>query len=227
MKALAVCTNTGSYPTKGTKTGMWFSELVYYIEELSKRNISIDIASPLGGEIPVDPRSLESKDDVLKRYYSDEDFMAKVRHSISLSEVDASEYFIVYLVGGHGAIWDFPENLALQKIVSDVYEHYGTITAVGHGVSGLLNVRMEDGSLFVKDRYITGFSNVEEKLASFVSDEVPFYLEDRLLESGANFTKTMLPFTEHIEMDERLITGQNPSSARKVAQKLLEELWEK
>lgn len=114
----------------------------------------------------------------------------------------------------------------LQKIVARVYGNFGTITAVGHGVAGLLNVRLGDGSWFVSDRYLTGFSNMEEKLVSFVS-EVPFYLEDKLVEKGANFTRAMIPFTEHIEMDERIITGQNPNSARKIAQKLVEELWEK
>ena len=123
-------------------------------------------------------------------------------------------------------MWDFPDNMNLQRVVAAIYLNYGTITAIGHGVSGLLNIRQADGSWFVKDRYLTGFSNMEEKLASF-SSETPFYLEDSLLEKGANFTKTMIPFTEHIEMDERIITGQNPNSARKVAQKLIEELWEK
>ncbi len=226
MKALIICTSTDAFPVKGTKTGFWFSELAYFYDVVAKKRIEIDIASPRGGEIPVDPRSLDSKDELIRRYQQDEEFAGLIKNTLSLDVIDPSEYRIVYLAGGHGAMWDFPDNEKLQQVVATIYHHYGTITAVGHGVSGLLNIRLDDGSWFVKDRYLTGFSNMEEKLASF-SSETPFYLEDRLVEKGANFTKTMIPYTEHIEMDERIITGQNPNSARKVAQKLIEELWEK
>lgn len=123
-------------------------------------------------------------------------------------------------------MWDLTDNLALQEITKRVYENGGTVTAVCHGVCGLLNVKLSDNSLLVKDKYITGFSNMEEALNSFVS-EVPFYLEDKLKEQGAHYTKSMIPFIEFIELDERLITGQNPHSARKVASKALEELFEK
>ena len=123
-------------------------------------------------------------------------------------------------------MWDFPENTDLQRITREIYENNGTVTAVCHGVCGLLNVKLSDGSLLIKDKYLTGFSNMEETLMSFVS-EVPFYLEDKLKENGAHYTKSIIPFIEFIELDERLITGQNPNSARKVASKALEELFEK
>jgi len=226
MKALIVCTSTDTFPVKGTKTGVWVSELVHFCDVVARKRVEMDIASPRGGEIPIDPRSLDSKDEIIKKYLQDEEFTERIKNTLVLDAVDPFAYRIVYLVGGHGAMWDFPDNEKLQQVVASIYQHYGTITAVGHGVSGLLNIKLADGSWFVKDRYLTGFSNMEEKLASF-SSETPFYLEDRLLEKGAHFTKTMIPFTEHIEMDERIITGQNPGSARKVAQKLIEELWEK
>ncbi len=227
MKALIVCTSTDIFPVKGTKTGFWFGELAHFYDVMAKKRIEMDIASPRGGEAPVDPRSLDSKDELVRRYLQDEEFNGRIKNTLALNVIDPSEYRIVYLVGGHGAMWDFPDNERLQQIVAAIYQQYGTVTAVAHGVSGLLNIRLaDDDSWFVRDRYLTGFSNMEEKLASF-SSETPFYLEDKLVERGANFTKTMIPFTEHIEMDERVITGQNPNSARKVAQKLIEELWEK
>ena len=123
-------------------------------------------------------------------------------------------------------MWDLPDNTDLQEITREIYENNGTVSAVCHGVCGLLNVRLSDGSLLIKDKYLTGFSNMEETLMSFVS-EVPFYLEDKLKENGAHYTKSIIPFIEFIELDERLITGQNPNSARKVASKALEELFEK
>ncbi|MNL55035.1 DJ-1/PfpI family protein [compost metagenome] len=123
-------------------------------------------------------------------------------------------------------MWDFPENTELQNLAKIIYERNGMVTAVAHGVCGLLNIGLSDGTPLIRDKYVTGYSNVEEALVSFVS-EVPFYLEDKLKERGAHYTKAMIPFVEFIEMDERLITGQNSHSARKVATKALEELFEK
>jgi putative intracellular protease/amidase len=137
-----------------------------------------------------------------------------------------TDYRLIYFAGGHGAMWDFAENTELQNLTRHIYEKNGMISAVCHGVSGLFNIKLSDGSWLIQDKYVTGFSNVEEALVSFVS-EVPFYLEDKLKERGAHYTKAMIPFVEFIELDERLITGQNPNSARKVASKALEELFEK
>ncbi|GAA4441635.1 type 1 glutamine amidotransferase domain-containing protein [Ravibacter arvi] len=227
MRALVVCTGVEVFPGKGTRTGIWLGELIHFFDVLTEKRIPVDITKPGGGVVPVDPKSQDSKDEIVKRYIGNEAFMDALNRVPALESIDPEPYGVVYLVGGHGAIWDLPGNEPLQKFIEAVYQANGTITAVGHGVAGLLNVRNADGSWFVKDRYLTGFSNMEEKLVSFVSEEVPFYVEDKLIEKGAHFTKTVIPFTEHIEMDERLITGQNPNSARKVAQKLIEELWEK
>ena len=97
---------------------------------------------------------------------------------------------------------------------------------MAQGVSGLLNVRLSDGSLLIHEKYLTGSSNVEEKLSGMAS-EVPFSLEDRLRQSGAQYTKAILPFSQYIELDERLVTGQNSNSAGKIATKLMEEMIEK
>ncbi len=226
MKVLLVGTNQDTSPIKGGKTGLWFSELVYFYEILSRKQLLIDIVSPEGGCIPIDEKSLDLKDELLNSYYQSPGFMQQLHVSKAAAGVNAKEYRVVYFAGGHGAMWDFPDHPELQAITRDVYESGGMVTAVGHGVSALLNVMLSDGDLLIRDKYLTGFSNMEEKLASFVR-EVPFYLEDQLTERGANFTKALIPFTEHIELDERLITGQNPNSARKVATKLVEELWEK
>jgi putative intracellular protease/amidase len=123
-------------------------------------------------------------------------------------------------------LWDLPESGEIQAITQTIYEQGGMVAAVGHGVAGLLQVKLSNGDLLIKEKYLTAFSNVEETLASFVS-ETPFFLEDKLKEAGAVFTKSILPFVQYIEVDERLITGQNPTSSRKVAQKVLEEISEK
>ncbi|MCF2486805.1 type 1 glutamine amidotransferase domain-containing protein [Dyadobacter sp. CY347] len=226
MKVLIVCTNHETFPTKAGKTGLWLSELTYFYDVMSKRRVLMDIVSPLGGKIPIDERSLELKDECNAKYWEDAAFRSKLDHSLSPAQVRSADYRLVYFAGGHGAMWDLAENTDLQNIVRDVYERNGMVSAVCHGVCGLLNVKLSDGSWLIQDKYVTGFSNVEEALMSFVS-EVPFYLEDKLKERGAHYTKSMIPFMEFIEMDERLITGQNPNSARKVASKALEELFEK
>lgn len=202
------------------------SELTHFYDVMAKRRILMDIVSPLGGAVPIDERSLDLKDECNARCLEDATFQNKLQNSLKPSQVDPTDYRLAYFAGGHGAMWDFTENIELQEIVRRIYEKNGTVTAVSHGVCGLLNVRLSDGSLLIQDKYLTGYSNVEEALVSFVS-EVPFYLEDQLKERGAHYTKAMIPFVEFIEMDERLITGQNPHSARKVASKALEELFEK
>ncbi|GAB3165905.1 type 1 glutamine amidotransferase domain-containing protein [Telluribacter humicola] len=226
MKALIVCTNHSTYPTKSGKTGLWLSELTHFYDELARRGIQMDLVSPKGGVIPLDERSLDLKDETNRKYYDDQTFRQKLENSLKPSDINPNDYRLVYYTGGHGTMWDFPDNTELQAITRSIYESYGMVAAVCHGLSGLLNVTLSDGTLFIKDKYLTGFSNVEEKLVSFVA-EVPFYLEDKLTESGAHYTKGMIPFVQFIEVDERLVTGQNPNSARKVAKKVLEEMYEK
>lgn len=226
MKVLIVCTNHDTYPTKSGKTGLWLSELTHFYDVMVRRKVLVDIVSPLGGKIPIDERSFDLKEETNHKYWEDSVFQSKISNSLTPEQIDARDYRLIYFAGGHGAMWDLTDNLALQEITKRVYENGGTVTAVCHGVCGLLNVKLSDNSLLVKDKYITGFSNMEEALNSFVS-EVPFYLEDKLKEQGAHYTKSMIPFIEFIELDERIITGQNPHSARKVASKALEELFEK
>jgi len=226
MKALIVCTNHATFPTKSNKTGLWLSELTHFYHVLARRKIQMDFVSPLGGTIPIDERSLDLDDDLNKMYYDHEGFQQRLQNSLKPSEINPEHYRLIYFTGGHGALWDFPYNTELQDLTRIIYENSGTVAAVAQGVSGLLNVRLSDGTLLIHEKYLTGFSNMEEKLSSMVS-EVPFSLEDRLRQCGAHYTKALLPFSQYIELDERLVTGQNPNSAGKIATKLMEELNEK
>lgn len=226
MKALIACTNHSTYPEKTNKTGLWLSDLTHFYTVLLKKRILIDFVSPKGGLIPIDERSLEVNDEENHRLLNDTNFRDKLTHSLQPSEIDPKDYRIIYFPGGHGAMWDLPENAEIQAITQAIYERRGMVTAVGHGLAGLLHVKLANGDLLIKDKYLTGFTNMEETLASLVS-ETPFYLEDKLKEQGAVFTKSILPFVQFIEVDERLITGQNPASSRKVAQKVVEEISEK
>jgi len=225
-RALIVCTSHASFLNKPQKTGLWLSEATHFYDELADRNLPYDIASPNGGSVPIDERSIDRRDTTNEKWYNNPTFRQKLDNSLPLAEVNPSKYQIIYLAGGHGALWDFPENKQLQDIIRQVYESNGMIAAVGHGTGGLLNVQLSDGAAMLTNRQVTGFSNLEEKIAR-LDDEVPFLLEDTLRQKSDCYSKGIIPFLPHIEVDERLITGQNPLSARKVGRKVMEEMYEK
>ena len=225
-RALIVCTNHTDYPTKPHKTGLWLSEATHFYDELADRKLPYDIASPTGGPVPIDEKSLERRDTVNEKWYNDSTFRQKLDNSIRLEDVNPANYQILFIAGGHGTLWDCFDNASLQRITRHIYETGGMVSAVGHGVSGLLNVTLSDGSFLVANRQVTGFSNMEEKLVR-LDDEVPFSLEDALRTKNALYSKSLIPFLPYIEVDERLVTGQNPLSARKVGRKVMEEMYEK
>lgn len=226
MKFLIVCTNHTDFPTKPQKTGLWLSEATHFYDELADRNFAYDIASPLGGPVPIDERSMDGNDNINEKWYHDSTFRLKLENSLKLDDVNPDDYRLIYLTGGHGTMWDFPPNERLQTIIRRIYENGGMVSAVCHGVSGLLNVNLSDGIDFLHERQVTGFSTMEEKLVR-LDEEVPFMLEDELRKKTEFYSKAFLPFVPHIEVDERLVTGQNPLSARKVARKVMEEMFEK
>lgn len=225
-RALIVCTTHTDYPTKSHKTGLWLSEATHFYDELADRKLPYDIASPNGGPVPIDEKSLERRDTVNEKWHNDPTFRQKLDNSIRLEDVNPANYQILFIAGGHGAMWDCFDNETLTRIARKIYETGGMVSAVGHGVSGLLNVTLSDGSFLVTNRQITGFSNIEEKLVR-LDDEIPFSLEDALRSKKALYSKSMIPFLPYIEVDERLVTGQNPLSARKVGRKVMEEMYEK
>ena len=225
-RALIVCTNHSNFPTKPQKTGLWLSEVTHFYDELADRKLPYDIASPVGGPIPIDERSVDRRDTINEKWYNDPNFRSKLDNSLPLDTVDPAQYQILYFAGGHGAMWDFPDNPAIQRITRAIYERGGMVAAVCHGVSALLNVTLSDGAFLLTNRQVAGFSNVEEKLVR-LDDEVPFLLEDALRQKTNLYSKSLIPFIPYIEVDDRLVTGQNPLSARKVGRKVLEEMYEK
>ncbi|GAB3339908.1 type 1 glutamine amidotransferase domain-containing protein [Larkinella ripae] len=226
VRALIVCTNHTNFKSKPEKTGLWLSEATHFYDELSDKNLPYDIVSPKGGAIPIDARSLKQKDNTNDKWYHNPEFRNKLENSRKPEEVNPEDYQLIYFTGGHGTLWDFPDNERLQYLTRQLYERGGMVAAVCHGVSGLLNVRLSDGSLLIENRQITGFANLEEKLLG-LTGEVPFLLEDELRKRKAQYRKSIIPFLPFIEVDERLVTGQNPLSARKVGKKVMEELFEK
>lgn len=162
-------------------------------------------------------------DAAAKRCHDDPMFMGRLENTRRLDEVDPTEYCAVFCTGGHGTLWDFPANDALQTLIRTIYENGGVVAAVCHGSGGLLNVRLSNGEYLIAGRSVTGFSNREETL-SLVKKEVPFLLEDAMKRRGAAYRKAALPYTSHAVVDGRLVTGQNPQSTKAVAARVVQLL---
>ena len=225
MKILMVVTGTGMFPDGKQETGLWLSELTHMYDSAKKRGYDIVIASPKGGDTPVDPTSLKTMymDKLSKSYWDDSEFRDVLRHTKSLDEVSGEVFDCIYLAGGHGAMFDFPDNAVLQELIKNHYEHNKIVAAICHGVCGLLNVKLSDGQYLVKDKKVTGFSWFEESLARRKED-VPFDLEALLRERGADYEKALIPMTSKVVVDNNLITGQDPFSSKEMAKVVMRQL---
>ena len=221
-KVLAIITNHSRYPTKEEGAGLWLSELTHFYEIITEEGFEIDFASPEGREVPLDQKSLGwlFMDNSTKGYYNNPDFMKRLSNTLSANEVNWDDYSAVFFTGGHGTMWDFPDNEKLQEVSRKIYENGGVVSAVCHGNVGLINIKLSSGEYLVSGREMTGFSNFEETLVQ-MKKEVPFTLEDARKKRGANYRKAKLPFTCKVVVDGRLVTGQNPQSTKAVAKRVL------
>ncbi|MGI9611997.1 MAG: type 1 glutamine amidotransferase domain-containing protein [Acidimicrobiales bacterium] len=225
-KALIVATNHSDFEhAKADPTGLWLSELTHFYDEFERAGIDIDIASPLGGKVPIDGRSLGRivLDKATKRRHEDPEFMALLDNTRPLSDVDGENYDVLYFAGGHGAMWDFANNDELQTLVRQMYEAGRVVSAVCHGVAALQDVRLSNGEYLIAGKQGTGFAYFDERIGG-VKRYVPYNLERRLKDRGMIYSKARLPLAGHTVVDDRLITGQNPNSATDTAQKTLEAI---
>ena len=223
-KIAIIATNNNRYP-EGEKTGLWLSELTHFYALLAEANYPMDILSPDGFEIPLEPKSLTWPflDRETKSFFESEKFLDLLKNSICVSDVKAQDYHAIFFTGGHGTMWDFPNNMELQKLSREIYENGGVVSAVCHGVSALLNITLSSGKRLIEGKELTGFSNVEEYLA-LVQNKIPYWLEDEILLREGFYKKATLPMRAFSVVDERLVTGQNPYSTKLVAKNIIEIL---
>lgn len=216
---LIIVTNHSRYPTRTDQTGLWLTELTHFTDVVEAAGYSTVLASPNGGKTPLDERSLGwfYMDDAARQHLKSPQFRLRLASTVPVTQIDPTPFRAIYFTGGHGVMWDFPDNPLLQRAAETIYAQGGIVSAVCHGVVGLVGVKDGQGQLLIKDKAITGFSNREELLAGTKS-QVPFFLEDRLVGQGARYQKAWLPFTSYVLTDGRLVTGQNPQSAAAVAQ---------
>lgn len=222
---LLVVTNVGMYESGNLKTGLWLSELTHMYHAAKEKGWQMTIASPKGGEVPLDPESLKPLvlDKMSKEYYENPAFMKELNSSEKLEDVENEAFDLVYLAGGHATMYDFPDDQTLQKIVAQHYESGKKVAAICHGVGGLLNVKLSNGENLIKGKSMTGFDWFEETLARR-KREVPFNLEAAIKERGAHLEKACIPMTSNVVVDGNLITGQNPFSSKEMAKVVVNEL---
>lgn len=218
-KVLFVVSSHGELGDTGKKTGYFLSEVTHPWSVLSE-NYEIDVVSPQGGRPPVD--GFDLNDPINRKYWDSPEWQEKMSTTLTPEEVDASLYRAIFYAGGHGAMWDFPDNEKLAEIASRIYENGGFVAAVCHGPAGLLNIKLKDGSLLIKGKTLDSFTNQEEE-ENGTAKIVPFLLQTALIERGGIFN-CGAPWSDHVVRDGRLITGQNPMSALDLGKKLLDAL---
>lgn len=222
-KVLIVLTNTSKYAHHAIPTGLWLGELTHFYDEIRQQGLEADFVSPKGGYVPLDPYSMKFMTEVDYKWYGKPSFVARsLSNTLKPSEVNPDDYVAIYYTGGHGVLWDFPDNPDIQELAMAIYKRGGYVTAVCHGVVGLLNLQTERGQYLIEGKEITGFTNTEEFLSQ-KHNKVPFSTEDELKKRGALYRKKRF-FKSYALADGRVITGQNPWSPRQVAQLLVQAI---
>jgi len=201
----------------GRETGVWLEEFAVPYELLTKAGFSVVVASPNGGAIPLDPHSL---DDASKAKWTEAQKI--LMNSEPLTSVKSKDFIAVFLPGGHGTMIDFPDNAELKRVLHDFSKEDKVIAAVCHGPAGLVGAKSADGSPLVSGKRITSFTDAEEKAVG-LDKVVPFLLETKLREEGADFVVGD-NWASHVEVDGNLVTGQNPASSAGVAQAIIKLL---
>ncbi|QDK37385.1 type 1 glutamine amidotransferase domain-containing protein [Bdellovibrio sp. NC01] len=219
-RILTVLTSTDRLGDSGHTTGAYLSEITHPYDEFSRAGYQVDMISSRGGKVPLD--GVKMDDPINATWMNDEEFLAKIEDTLQPWQVSGDDYCAIYFAGGHGAMFDFPDNLSLQKLASQIFENDGVVGAVCHGPAGLVNVRLSDGSYLVRGHEMSCFTNEEERAVGFES-VVPFLLESRLNERGASVVVAP-SFTDNVIKSGRLVTGQNPASAAGVGKGIVEVL---
>lgn len=213
-KVLLVLTSHATLGNTGKPTGYTVSEAADPWRVFTDAGWDVHVATIAGGPAPED--GYDATDPIQRAWHDDPSIHRQLPTAPALAHVNAAIYDVVYLVGGHGTMWDFPDDPHLNELICSVWEREGVVAAVCHGPAALTTARVSDGSLLIAGKRVTGFSNAEEE-AIDLAEVVPFLLADRLLAAGAHYSQGT-KWAPHVVVDGRLVTGQNPASAAAVAE---------
>ena len=227
MKVLMVLTSHDTLGNTGRKTGFWLEELAapYYV--FKDAGAEITLASPKGGQPPLDPKSDEPtfQTELTRRFNADEVAKAQLAKTVRLDSVDQKDFDTVFYPGGHGPLWDLAEDRKSIALIESFIAAGKPIALVCHAPGALRHVTNPDGTPFVQGRHVTGFTNGEEEAVG-LTDVVPFLVENELIGLGAVFSRVK-DWGVHTVVDGQLITGQNPASSTEAAEALVAALRQK
>ena len=224
MNILMVLTSHDRLGNTGKKTGFWLEEFAAPYYTFKDAGATITLASPRGGQPPLDPKSdtsdAQTKD--TQRFKADPAAQTALAHTLKLSEVAAGDFDAVFYPGGHGPLWDLAEDSASIDLIEFMLAAGKPVALVCHAPGVLRDVKTLDGSPIVRGKAVTGFTNTEEQ-ATGLTEIVPFLVEDMLVQNGGHYSK-VADWQPYVLKDGLLITGQNPASSKPAAKELLEQL---
>ncbi|WP_206512296.1 type 1 glutamine amidotransferase domain-containing protein [Colwellia sp. Arc7-635] len=223
-EVLMVLTSHDKLGDTGEKTGFWLEEFASPYYQLVDAGFNVTLASPLGGQPPLDPKSAEAdfQTDATRRFEQDSASQAVLANTKKLDLIDANEYAAVFYPGGHGPMWDLTNDQHSIALISAFIEQNKPVAVVCHATAVLLNVKDANGDAIVKGKKIAGFTNSEEAAVQ-LTDIVPFLLEDELIKLGANYQKSD-DWASFVVEDGNIISGQNPASSSEAAARLIIKL---
>jgi putative intracellular protease/amidase len=224
VKVLIVLTSHDKLGDTGNKTGFWLEELAAPYYELREAGIELTLASPAGGQPPLDPKSNEpdAQTDDTRRFEADAEATAALSSTVRLDSVDPASFDAVFYAGGHGPLWDLADDPASKALIEGTLAAGKPVALVCHAPGVLRDVTGPSGAPLVEGKDVTGFTNTEEEGVG-LTDVVPFLVEDMLKEKGGRYTKGD-DWGPYVVRDGLLITGQNPASSAPAATALVELL---
>lgn len=227
MKVLIVLTSHEDLGNTGKKTGFWLEEFAAPYYALRDAGAQLTLASPKGGQPPLDPKSSDpsAQTDATRRFDADAAAKAELANTKRLADIDANDFDAVFYPGGHGPLWDLAEDPVSIALIEKTLAAGKPVAAVCHAPGVLRHVKGADGKPLVAGKSVAGFSNSEEAAVG-LTDVVPFLVEDMLKSNGGRYTKGP-DWAPHVAVDGLLITGQNPASSEPVAEALLAALKRK
>lgn len=224
-RILFIVSNAHFHGASKLPTGVSFSEIVKAYDKFKQAGYTVDFVSPLGGAIPL--AYINTSELIHKQYLYDTDFMYAIKNTKQPSQIDPSKYLAVHYVGGGNAMYGVAENIAIQNIAMTIYEdHQGIVSSVCHGTAGIVNLRTKNGEYLVTGKRISGYPDSYENQTKAYFKQFPFMIQKTIEKRGGKFFYSERN-TPHVEVDGRIVTGQNHLSSSLVAEKMIELLQSK
>ncbi|NJR26324.1 MAG: type 1 glutamine amidotransferase domain-containing protein [Richelia sp. CSU_2_1] len=219
-KVLIVLTSRDTLGDTGKETGFYLPEVTHPLDVFTRAGLTVDFVSPKGGKAPM--VGIDLADPLNKAFLDNSELVSRVENTLNPGQIDPAEYSAIFYAGGHGTMWDFPDDARLAGIAAAIYEAGGIVGAVCHGPAALVNIKLSNGEYLVANKTVSAFTN-EEEAAVGLTEIVPFLLESKLIDRGANFIKVP-NFQVSVVESDRLVTGQNPASAAGVGEQMVKLL---